>query len=550
MEPGAQARLGEIYAPILFLHRDDAAPISPAEYIRRSGLWSNLAFGTSLPTVEPAKNLWSGPELLPGTIAASPEDFDIAERSLLWDHMRNNPTRHFFLDHGGWDNQTLAPFPPLLQAGEVNDTTDNLMGSAGAAHGGWDYRIPNSELDHSIGWYSVQALDMDDLRLELGEALGSNFLAITAALPRHWMIFYHFFFPYRSERISLCEFVRTLNDLHLTLPFSVRAELETFFENVGQNSTEVPPGPIVPPGASLPNVHDPWSGSGIASSALTDAGLPYSLTWAIHLGQFITVGLVVPEVPESDGGPDAPVDRFEPPLFVGFGQSAAVRPRNYGQLSTVPKMEIYAPIQGLGPGLGSPPLMVGNHPQVYLSPFTHNTRRLPGEYARPISEAHDPICAPERGGGIDEDLPYDEKKRRRRKIGINIAKLLTSGLLIGVFSSMLEATAEAEGGLPDIDPLPSDPDDSVSEEVIGLVLKPEDVQLAAELMDRFSDDVVVRNWGGTPEERVYNESWKNPKLSWGPPVLQDPGLRRQGQPMPNYLEPFINELGRQLELGG
>jgi hypothetical protein len=91
--------------------------------------------------------------------------------------------------------------------------------------------------------------------------------------------------------------------------------------------------------------------------------------------------------------------------------------------------------------------------------------------------------------------------------------------------------------------------DSISAEEVGLIVTPEDVELSAEFMEMFADDVTVRVWGGTREERVFDENWEATNLRWGPPALKDPLLRRQGQPMPDFVGPFISELGRQLELG-
>jgi len=545
MEPDAQARLGEIYAPVLFLHRDDVAPISPVEYVRHSALWSNNALGSSLPAAAPAKNLWEGPDLLPGTIAASPDDPEITQRTLLWTHMSANPGRHFFLDHAGWDDHLVAPFPPVLEAGEVNDTTDNLMGSAGASHGRWDFRSNLPEVDHHIGWHSVQALDMadiDNLRYKLGEPVASQIPDIMHALPAHWMIFYHFFFPYRAERVSLCEFVRTMHELDIELSFDVRNAFEAYFAQLQEGSTEVLPST----GAPGPNINDPRFGEQIVDADLVGAGLPYSLPWAIHLGQFVTVALVVPEAP---GGPFAPLNQFAPPLYVGFGQTAAIPPVNWGQVPVVPIMEIHRPAQGPGPSLGSMPLF-GNHPPVWISPFTHNTHPLPGEYGRPVSLVHPPICDPARGGAVDEDIPVDEEGKRRRRFWVNLAKWLSSGVLFASISMAMESASDLDGGTPHVGSPPSDPMDSIAEDEVGLVLKPEDVDLPAELLDTLADDVTVRDWGGTRDERVFDENWEATNLRWGPPALKDPLLRRQGQPMPDFAGPFISELGRQLELGG
>jgi hypothetical protein len=193
--------------------------------------------------------------------------------------------------------------------------------------------------------------------------------------------------------------------------------------------------------------------------------------------------------------------------------------------------------------------LIGNHPPVWLSPFTHNTHPLPGEYGRPVSPAHSPICDPARGGGVDQDIPVDEKRKRRRRFWVNMAKWLSSGFLFASISTIMESGSDADGGVPDIVSPPSDPMDSISAEEVGLILTPEDVELSAGLMDTFADDVTVRDWGGTREERVFDENWEAANLRWGPPALKDPLLRRQGQPMPDFVGPFISELGRQLELG-
>ena len=92
--------------------------------------------------------------------------------------------------------------------------------------------------------------------------------------------------------------------------------------------------------------------------------------------------------------------------------------------------------------------------------------------------------------------------------------------------------------------------DSIRPEEVGLILTPDDVAVPADLMDTIGDDVTVRAWGGTRDERVFDENWEATNLRWGPPVLKDPLGRRQGQSMPDYVSPFIGELGRQLELGG
>jgi hypothetical protein len=99
---GEQTRLGEVYAPILFLSRNDVAPISPAEFVRRSALWSYPGplqgpFGD-----EQDKQSWTAPtaDLMPGILAASEDDPDIADRTLIWAHIEDDPAPAFFLDHG------------------------------------------------------------------------------------------------------------------------------------------------------------------------------------------------------------------------------------------------------------------------------------------------------------------------------------------------------------------------------------------------------------------------------------------------------------------
>jgi hypothetical protein len=551
-----QTRLGELYAPILFVHRDDVAPINPAEYVRRAALWTNNS--QDLPNEEflPNNEDWGAPtgapDLLPGSIAASPQDPDIAERTLLWTHINAGSAPAFFLDHGGWDNHDPTPLEqslPLPAAGEVNETTENLMGSVGAAHARWNHQEPHPELNAHIGCYSVQAFnttgDPEELREKLvqrGDPAAEEVFPTLAALftVSHpcWIIFYHFFFPYRSERIYRCEFVATLKNLGLKVPFDLQTEYFGFLD------------PIVEGSGTPLHVHRPPPNNS-TTFLVTEAGLPYSLGSAAHLGQFMTIGLVVP-VPTSLVTPpgsvqlgsllDLPSEAFASPIFVGFGQSAAAQefgtdltdpenPRHFRRGLTVANMEFFS--------AGDFDLQ-GRHPHVFVSPFTHNTRPIPGDFPMPTAEMFPSLCPIQKGGrGPDEDLPFDKKKRRRRKFLVSLLKFLTMGAVGGLFSTVAEsAPTSRRPTLPNVGSPFGEPIDGLKEEDIGLILAP------TELVGTFADNTLVRTWG----QRLFDENWwEATNLSWGPPTLMDPNRRRQGQAMPNFIGPFVRSLGAHLE---
>lgn len=540
--PEEQARLGDIYAPVLFQSVNDVPPVSPAEYIRRAGLWSDEGPGL------PAKTSWgivpTGalppptfqrlPDLLPGEVAASAADPDIDARTLLWTYMSENSAPVYFLDHGGWDNQNRAPTQPLPEPGEVIEASQNLLGSIEAAKGRWSDQEPHEELDPHVGWYSVQAFDTATDRGQLRQKLldqgdpAADYLddTITALSGPSWLIFYHFFFPARSERVSRCEFIATLLALGLDLPPG-----ETFFSDLwGLGEDD-----------HFGFEFNPLTLRGI----LEEIGLPYSLPWAGHLGEFVTVGVVAPAplFTGTAGGENVPSpldvadNEFEPPIFVGYGQSAPAVDWSVfeNQFLTIPIMEIASPGEFT---------LEGNHPRVFVSYSNHNTYPTPGDHRRPATPPmFDTLChAKDVKPG--DDLPIDKKKRRKRAAALCLMKLATLGPLMGAIACGVEASRDSA-----LDEGPGGLDESFEESPLdvapigGRTLVPED------LVDAFADDsVTVRTWAGTPGERVFDERWEAENLRWGPPVLEDPFRRRQGRTMPKSLGAFIGALGRHLEM--
>jgi hypothetical protein len=532
-----QARLGEIYAPLLFQHNGDVAPVSPAEYVRRSALWSNAfldltakEFWGSQPTAPfPTPPLPRMPELLPGTIAASADDPDAADRTVLATHLSENADPAFFLDHGGW-NEFIPPpdlVPALPEPGEVTDDSLNLVGAVAAAQRRWTHIAPDPELDQHIGWYTVEAFDtVTDLTpvveklFERNDPAIDHFFPVIVALPRpSWLILYHFFFPAHRERISRCEFIATLRALGIELPPQLPVLLDTLGiwdeDGVG--------------------VHFDSRGLQLA---LHENGVPFALPVADRLGDFVSICVVAP----GPFGPDTPsplgldADQFEPPLFVGFGRKAAAIEIDPYKPMTVPMMEIAS-----GPELD----LIGNHPKVFVAAGTHNIYPTAGVRPVPTDPTRETICEFV-DVGTDDEPPISKKQRQKHVALASVLKAASLGPILGGIAALVEALRDASPDAP-VDILNESPQDAApGEQGAGLILAP------AELVDGFASDdqTVVRPWAGTPEQRVLNGTFENGRLSWGPPALEDPFRRRHGQPMPQFLGPFVSALGCHLEVVG
>lgn len=519
-----QARLGEIYAPILFLSRNDVAPISPAEFVRRSALWSYPGpvqgpFGAAAD-----RPSWDAPTaaLMPGMLAASEDDPDLADRTLIWTHMEDDPAPAYFLDHGGWDDLNASETQPLPDVGEATDTSENLMASVTAATGRWSYREPHAELDPHIGWYSVQAFDtVNDLQ-QLHQKLAGQedpaadqLMGIISRLPRPcWLIFYHFFFPGCSQIVENCELIHTLHALRIDVGGTELDAAQTTFPTM-------------------------------QAIAL---GFPYSLQWAAHIGQFVSIAIVVPapmgETPSEILTPlEAGDDDFLPPLFVGFGRSAAaVEPSPTGPPVEVPLMDVVS--------AGNLQLR-GNHVRVFVSEARHNTYPDPGAFDPPVDDTRVSICdwAAANPSGTGETPPGGGPTATVRQFNsVMLAKFLTMGLVGAILSVFAESFGNVDRPV-DIGEVPPRPPDLG--EADAAELDPEGLILApAEIIDTLSGQAAfVRPWAGTTEQRVFDERWETADLSWGPPALQDPFRRRQGRPMPRYIGPFISTLGERLETG-
>lgn len=523
--PLDQARLGEIYAPTLLLSSNDIAPISPAEYIRRSALWSypgpvDGPFGT-----EADNQSWvaPAPELMPGMLAASEDDPDIDDRTLLWAHLSDNPNLQFFLDHGGWDNQERTDVDSLPEPGNVTETSQNLMGSIGETIARWDPRQDDSPLGQHIGWYYVQAFDTvedsQQLRSKLAaqqDAASEQVESIISSLPRlAWLVFYHFFFPACWKRVSACELQRQL--------WSIGVLGNDFLTTEG-DFPEIPTQFVL--------------------------GYPYSFEWAGNLGAFATLAVVAPApppLPDPAGNlkfprpQDLDDDEFEPPLYVGFGRSiAGVEDTPTGPPVDVSAMHVAA---------ADEVQLDGNHPRVFVSEGNHNLYPEPGEFPGPSSEELVSICHWADGPREITESPVGPvPSPYTSTFSLSLlAKFLTMGFFGALASSVLERPGRelVEGGPSTTIPDGSRPDD-VEQDPEGLVLAPE------ELVDAFADQAgLVRPWAGAAQERVFDERWDNPwLLSWGPPAMQDPFRLRQGRPMRRFIGPFISELGARLEVDG
>jgi hypothetical protein len=519
-----QARLGEIYAPILFLSRNDVAPISPAEFVRRSALWSypgplDGPFGS-----EHDKQSWEAPtvELMPGRLAASEDDPDIANRTLVWTHIDDDPAPAYFLDHGGWDDLNPTETLPLPSVGEVTETTENLMGSVAAAKGRWSYREPHPQLDSHIGWYSVQAFDaVNDLGQLIQKLSGQedpaadHLMDVISRLPQpSWLVFYHFFFPGRSEWISNCELIHTLQALGIDVD---GAEL-----NAPENA--------------------------FPTFQLVALGFPYALQWAAYIGQFVTIAVVAPapigDTPSKILSPlEADDDQFLQPMFVGFGRTtAAVEPLPTGPPVEVPLMDVVS---------ADEVDFDGNHVHVFVSEANHNTYPKTGQFPTPKDDTRVSICdwATSNLGAVGESgEPAPAGPTSEQLNSVILAKFLTLGIVVGAIASWAEAlggTRPSGAGNGTPTDTPELGGDAAQKDPEGLILAP------AEIIDTFSEEAAfVRPWAGTAAQRVFDERWETVELSWGPPALQDPFRRRRGRPMARYIGPFISALGQHLEDSG
>ncbi len=545
--PTEQARLGEIYAPILFQFGNDVAPISPAEFVRRSALWSNSrpdrafksAWGEeAVPNPLPIATLPRVPELPPGAIAGNADDPDAANRTVLGEHLDANADPGFFLGHGGW-HEDVPPeefdVQSLPEVGEVTEDSLNLVGAVTAARRRWRHTQPFAELDPQIGWYTVEAFDtINDLLEPLNKLIthqdpaAEDLFRVFAAAPgRYWLIFYHFFYPAHIAGVSRCEFIATLQALDIELPPDIGGWLD-FWGLLDENG----------PGIQ-------FDSRGL-QLALHERGVPFALPRADRLGDFVSICVVAPGFGEGFGQVlEVPEDQFEPPSFVGFGRKTAAMDVLTGadgvprvEPVTVPLMEIASADEFE---------LVGNHPKVFVSLGTHNLYPGTGARARPVDATRDTICELLDVGSEDQP-PIDEGQRDKFAAVTCLSKLGTLGILFGAISCAFEATRDSAPDAP-VDVLPEEPGDEVpSEEGARLVLAPPD------LVEQFEVDepatpqsaVEVRAWAGTAEARVLDRTFEEPRLSWGPPALQDPFLKRTGQPMPQFLGAFVRAFGSHL----
>jgi hypothetical protein len=549
-----QARLGEIYAPVVFLAADDVPPINPREYIRRSALWSN-----SSPDL-PGKEFWGQPragaddplqdrvpELRPGEILASDGGAGLPGQTVLWSHLAANSSTHHFLDHDGWgrgffDEVLGQSVDPMPTAGWVAPGSYHGIGSTRSALLRWRPVSAHPELEPHIGWYSVEAFDLTedsdavlDRLLESWHPAARYLPNVVRSLPRPiWLVYFHLFFPARPATVSRCEFIAQMNALHLQFGPDL-APLQQIFEGwwnevrlsyiFRDEPTEIFSSPTLPASVTgpLPGIDD-----------LQKAGIPLALLSSGRLGQFVTVGLAVqaPSGFASSSPLVIPDAAFSPPIFAGFGQSST-RIGMDGVPIEVPLMPVF-PTTDL--------TLTGNHPHVHVSAGQHNAYPKPGIYPRADAPHGSSVCE-SAGVGQGDEPPFNEITKQRALLRIGYTKLLTTGLFVGAVWTMAEFIRDRRRGADaDLDDLLEDPLDAAEIDPDGLVLAPADL-----ITDLADLGPAVRPWAGSGEARVADPRWTNPRLRWGPPALRDPFGLRRGQPMPEYLGTFLESLARHLE---